>query len=204
MSVRKEIRIVIADDHQLVREGLASIIGRQDGMTVVKQVADGESAVASVVALLPDVLLLDVQMPGPPVGTTVRRVRRLAPDVHVIVLTMHRERALRHELMKDGASAYLLKSDPSTTIVTTIVSVSALPMTALSVAKGDDSFGLLSPREAMVLTRLTTGSTTAHIAADLAIAPGTVKRHLSNIYGKLGADTRMDAINKARILGYLD
>ena len=204
MSTSAEIRIVIADDHQLLREGLASIIGKQAGMCVVDEVADGESAVSTVVALRPDVLLLDVQMPGPPVGTTVRRIRRLAPDVRVVVLTMHRDRALRHELIKAGAAAYLLKSDPSKEIVSAIESVSGLPATAPTAPLEEDSFGLLSPREATVLMRLTTSSTTAQIASELAIAPGTVKRHLSNIYGKLGAETRMDAVNQARILGYLD
>ncbi|GAB3616687.1 response regulator transcription factor [Okibacterium endophyticum] len=206
MTTARAISIVVADDHRLVREGLAAILRTDPTLTVVAEAATGEEAYSAVVEQSPDVLLLDVEMPGPPTAQTIRRIRRNAPAVHIAVLTMHTSRVLGDELRLAGASAFLTKSLGSTAIISAVRALSDKDADALQDDATARSGGprKLSAREARVLQLIGRAHSNARIAKELGIAPGTVKRHISNIFRKLDAESRIDAVNKARLYGVLD
>jgi DNA-binding NarL/FixJ family response regulator len=202
------IRVAIADDHDLFREGIVAIFQQDSRLLVVAQASDGDGALAVAVNEDPDIILVDVEMPGPPVMATVRRIRRLAPRTKIVILTMHRDSVLRSELHRAGVSAFLTKTMPSADLRVALHRVAdANPQ--ISAARSDPALhseprSLISRREHEVLRLIARAYSNAEIATLMSITEGTVKRHTSNLYAKLGAGSRMDAVHKATRVGLLE
>ncbi|MBC2879048.1 MULTISPECIES: response regulator [Streptomyces] len=205
-SAARPVRILLADDHTLFREGVAEILAASPGLEVVGEAHDGKGACDKAAELRPDVVLLDVEMPGQGVRETLAQLRAVAPGCRVVVLTMHDDVALARELLGLGAGAYLVKGSTRHELIAAIhsvqvergpghviLSVSRQGLDRLDRAPGES----LSAREREVLALTAEALSNAQIARRLSIAEGTVKRHLRSIYGKLGAVSRMDAVNKA-------
>ncbi|HWD61829.1 MAG TPA: response regulator transcription factor [Humibacter sp.] len=197
------IDVGIADDHDLFREGLVALLGRDSRLRVVGQASDSHGALELVRARHPLVLLLDVSMPGDPARMTIARVKRMQPDLRVVVLTMHQDVHLQSELLAAGASAYLTKTAPSSDVVAAILHAATTdsPQTPPGAEEGHSD--LLSEREYAVLRLIAQAYSNKEIGAELNIAEGTVKRHANNINIKLGATSRIDAVRKATRLGIL-
>ncbi|TWP53785.1 response regulator transcription factor [Lentzea tibetensis] len=201
-----KVRIVLADDHTLFREGLRELLSTDPDFEVVGEGASGDEAIALVDHHHPDVLLLDVEMPGPGAKAVIQSLRAGHPDINVIVLTMHEGAGMVRDLLQSGAAAYLVKNIARDQLVAAVRSVSrnrenvvlSIPretMDALEPPEAQEN--PLSARELDVLRLVAKAMSNAQIAAALFISEGTVKRHLTNIYGKLDAVSRVDAIKKA-------
>lgn len=200
------ISIAVADDHTLFRQGLRELLSTDPGVHVVGEGSTGDEAVALVREHRPDVLLLDVEMPGPSAQETVLRVRTEHPGTAVVVLTMHESPVMVRRLLDHGAAAYLVKSIGREELLAAVHSVSrsgenivlSVPRgTIASLDRDGDRRGPLSPRELEVLRLVASALSNAQIATKLRITEGTVKRHLTNVYAKLDATSRVDAINQA-------
>jgi DNA-binding NarL/FixJ family response regulator len=198
------IRVALVDDHVLVREGFKEILQTQGDLEVVGQAGDSDGAVALVEEKKPDVVLLDVEIPGDEVTDTVRRMQVLSPRTKVIILSMYDGPQLLQSLLALGIKGYLLKSVSRHELVAAIRSVwaddgrivlSVSPTSLTSAGVGGDS--VLSPRERGVLQLVAEAKSNAQIASRLSLTEATVKRHLRNIFVKLGAVSRIDAVNKA-------
>lgn len=204
---RSPVRVVIADDHTLFREGVVEICQVETDLTVVGQADNGEAAVALVRRERPDVVLLDVEMPGPGAEETLRQIldaARPAPPPRVAILTMHDDAHIVSRLLALGAQAYISKGSTREELLAAIRAVRRDPeRVVLSVARETvsqlerPSQGPLSAREVEVLRLVARGMSNAQISRELYISEGTVKRHLTNIYLKLEVRSRMNAINKA-------
>jgi DNA-binding NarL/FixJ family response regulator len=197
------IRVLLVDDHTLVREGVGQILEAEDDVVVVGQAATSQQAVRLAGTTHPDVVLLDVQIPGWPAPVTVARIREVSPGSRLVMLSMSDEPAGVRRLLDRGVNGYLLKSVTRDELVTSIrtvhrdprrivLSISQTSLTQLSAPSPG-----LSRRERDVLTLAAQAYTNAQIGTQLDIAEGTVKRHLRNIFSKLGAISRIDAVNKA-------
>ncbi|MEV0130976.1 response regulator transcription factor [Dactylosporangium sp. NPDC050688] len=207
-----ELTIVLVDDHVLFREGLRQLLTYDTGWTVVGEGADGAEALRLVREHDPDVVLLDVEMPGQPAVRTVEQLRQAAPRTRIVVLTMHDDPHLVQELLSRGASAFLTKTVGRDQLLPAVravahdsdtVLVSVQRSTFVQIGRDEPVPSPLSPREREVLRLLAQACSNARIAELLFITEGTVKRHLTNIYAKLNAVSRVDAIlkaNSARIL----
>jgi DNA-binding NarL/FixJ family response regulator len=200
------VRVVVVDDHTLFRQGLRELLSTDPQFTVVAEGANGNEAVALAGEHRPDVILLDVEMPGPGAKATIKQLRRVAPGTRIVVLTMHDDSTMVHELLEGGASAYLVKTIVREELIAAVRSVSRTPGNVLLSVSRETIEGLdrhrpeggpLSTRELEVLKLLAQAMSNAQIAGRLYITEGTVKRHLTNIYAKLGAVSRVDAIRKA-------
>ena len=200
----KPITIGIVDDHALVREGVREILEAQDDMVVVGEAGDSAGAVALAAERRPDVILLDVEVPGEHVTTTVRRIRALSPRSEVIILSMYDGPRLLRGLLAAGVRGYLLKSVHRQELVTAIRGARSdsgrvmLAVSRESLAQAQlPASDPLSAREREVLELTAQALSNAQIAARLELTEATVKRHLRNIFVKLGAVSRIDAVNKA-------
>ena len=199
------ISVVLVDDHALFREGVAELLASDKTFHVVAQGSDGAEALALVTKHRPDVVLVNVEMPGPDAPATVSRLRREHPDTRVIVLTMHDKPELVRELLSQGASAFLVKSITRLELIAAVRSVVISPgNVVLSVSRrtinhleNPPPTTALSGRELEVLRLAALAMSNAQIGKRLRITEGTVKRHLTNIYAKLGATSRVGAIRKA-------
>jgi len=201
------VHVAIVDDHDLFREGLAAILGARSGLRVVAHGARPADVLATTEAVAIDVLLLDVELDGPPARTTIASLRRTRPDIAVIVLTMHRDAVLRRTLLAAGATDFLTKTTPSSELVERIIRAASDRPPTSSTAETQSDTGtaaLLSDRELEVLRLITRARTNAEIAAELGIAIGTVKRHVYNVFRKLEVSSRVAAISAATRLGLLD
>lgn len=198
-------RLVLVDDHMLVREGIRWILEVEPDLEVVGEAGDSATAVATVTALQPHVVLLDVEIVGDDVVTTVQRMREAAPETEIIILSMYDGPHLLQRLLDLGIRGYLLKSARREELISAIrtarrrddriilgVSRQSLARVRATAADVD-----LSARELDVLKLAAQALTNAQIASRLQVTEATVKRHLSNIFGKLGAVSRIDAVNKA-------
>lgn len=205
-SPHEPIKIAIVDDHDLFREGLKEIIQADDDLVVVGEAGDSESAVAVVAERLPDVVLLDIEIPGDEVTTTVRRMNEASPDSQIIILSMYEGPHFLRSLLRVGIRGYLLKSVSRHELISVIrgtrtdddrilLSVSRASLTHIE--NGPAAAGTLSHREWQVLQLAAEANSNVQIAHRLGLTEATVKRHLSNIYSKLGAVSRIDAVNKA-------
>jgi DNA-binding NarL/FixJ family response regulator len=197
------IRIVLADDHPLFRDGIKQILEFEPDLRIVGEAGDGSGAVEAVQRERPAILLLDVEMPGMHVTDTARRIKQISPDTRIIVLSMHDDAELVNRLVALGVCGYLLKT------VTRMELLSAIRSTAsrsdqviLSVSRGTlmkketSTSDTLSSREKEVLELTAQAMSNSQIAARLNISEATVKRHLYNVFSKLSAVSRIDAVNK--------
>ena len=200
------VTILIVDDHDLFREGVAAILRHDRRIAVVGEGSSSHDAVALTASLDPDVLLLDVELPGGPARATVARIHRSSPRTRIVMLTMHRDSVLKEELLTAGAFVYLTKTTPSAELVQTVLLAGAVargltPAPERSAGVVRRRATILSAREEEVLHLLAQARTNRDIAEAMSIAEGTVKRHTSSIYAKLGARSRMEAVRKAVLLG---
>ena len=205
------LRVLIADDHPVVRGGLRALIDTIDGLEVVGLAADGEAAVRETQLLRPDVVLMDVQMPGIGGVEATRRIRAGVPDSAVLMLTMYDDDATVLTAMQAGARGYLLKGAEQDEIVTAIRAVVAgqvifgpgvaarvLGYFAAPPAPRAEPFPELTEREREILDLLASGRRTAAIADALFLSPKTVSNHLTSIFAKLEVADRSAAIIRAR------
>lgn len=193
--------VVIIDDHGLFREGLHSILARDGALDVVGEGATSADATALVATLRPDVLLLDVEIPGAPAETTVRWVTRMHPGTAIVILTMHADRILEAQLKAAGAARYLQKTVASADLLSVMRTVQAARPVAD--ATTESSALILTSRELEVLRMVALAYSNREIGLQLSLAEGTVKRHVSNIFTKLDATSRMGAVRHAVTLGLL-
>jgi DNA-binding NarL/FixJ family response regulator len=204
------VDIVIADDHALFRDGVRYILEAEPAFRVVGEASDGGAAVTVALRTRPDVVLLDVLMGAVDVTTTVRRLRSELPDSCIIILTMHDDSRLLQTLLDLGIRGYLLKSVGWRELQSAVRSVVADPgRVVLSVSPRTVTRAprphqpVLSAREREVLELTAQALSNGQIANRLSVAEATVKRHLHKVFGKLGAVSRIDAVNKARAAGLI-
>jgi len=206
------IRVLIADDHPAIRAGLAGELAGAPDIEVVGQAADTDETLRLAEALEPDVVLLDIVMPGLRAPEVVRRLLAGQAELHVLVLTAYGEEGLVLGLLRAGVQGYLLKDEELGTVVKAVQGVMRgetwlSPRVATTVAKaargeasGEEKSPLaqLTRRERQVLALMARGLSNAEIAEKLLITERTVKFHVGNIYRKLGVRSRMEAILQAR------
>jgi DNA-binding NarL/FixJ family response regulator len=197
-------RVLLVDDHTLFRAGLRDILEAEGDFAVVAEAGDSESAVARAAETRPDVVLLDVEIPGEKAATTLCRILRVSPASRVIVVSMYDEPRLVQDLLVLGVRGYLLKRITREELIAAVRTVHAddgrcvLSISRESLAQVHGAAASpLSHREQQVLLLVADAMSNAQIATRLSITEGTVKRHLGNIFGKLGAVSRIDAVNKA-------
>jgi DNA-binding NarL/FixJ family response regulator len=200
-SAARRIRVLIADDHSVVLEGLSAIIGRQPDMVVVAQAADGEEAVALWRAKRPDVTLLDLRMPKLDGVDAIDAIRKHDGDAHVIVLTTFDTDQDIYRALKTGARAYLLKDCRRDDLLDCIRRVHSgerwvAPRVAAKLAEHVGTVALTA-REAEALDLLARGSSNREIASALDVSETTVKSHMRSIFSKLGVASRTQAIAEA-------
>jgi len=211
------ITIVIADDHAILRSGLRLLIDGQADMEVIGEAGDGRSALEMAVESRPDVLLLDITMPGMNGLEVMEAVRRQAPAVGVLVLTMHEDDAYLRQFLNLGARGYILKKAADTELVSAIRAVhrgetfvySAMMSGVLDRYLGpadappEDTVLPLTPREIEVLTLVARGYTNEQIAKRLSISVNTVHTHRSHITEKLDLHGRSALVRYALAHGLL-
>jgi DNA-binding NarL/FixJ family response regulator len=195
------IRVLVVDDHPLLREGIAAVLGTQPDMRVEAEATEGGEAVALYTKLRPDVVLMDLQMPGMDGITAIRAIREQDPMARIVVLTTYQGDVQALRALRAGAHGYLLKSMLRRELVDTIRAVHAggrrvPPEIADSLAAhvGDDG---LSGREIDVLRQVAEGNANKRVARNLGISEETVKAHMKSILSKLGANDRTHAVTIA-------
>ena len=211
------IQVLIADDHQIVREGLRLILETAPGIDVAGEAADGAEALRLAAELHPDVVLMDLRMPGMDGLTAIERLHRAQSGVAVVILTTYNEDDLMLRGLRAGARGYLLKdTDRRTlldtiraaargeTLLTTAVIDRILAYTTGDIRAASSSGALdLTEREQQVLEAAALGERNKEIARRLGITERTVKAHLTSIYNKFGVDSRAAAIAVAAQRGLL-
>jgi DNA-binding NarL/FixJ family response regulator len=213
--VPNPIRILVADDHPVVRDGLVAILGTQPDFEVVGEAGNGSEAVDRAVALQPDVILLDLEMPELDGVEVLRRLRESSPDVRAIVFTAFDTDERILGAVQAGAQGYLLKGAPRRELFDAVRVVYAggsrlQPVVASKLLRqvSHKSQAMeaetLPPRELVVLHLLAQGLQNKEIAAELVISERTVKFHVSSIMGKLGAGNRTEAVSMAAQQGLIE
>jgi DNA-binding NarL/FixJ family response regulator len=210
---RAPIRVLVADDHPVVRRGMTALLASLDGVEVVAEAATGADALREAQLTRPDVVVMDVQMPAMDGVEATRRLATLMPEVAVLVLTMFEDDETVLSAMRAGARGYLLKGAEQDEILAALHSVVAGqlvigPGVAARLVghlgtPGDDKpaavpFPELTPREREILDRIAQGHSNGAIAAGLGLAPKTVGNHVSAIFAKLRVASRSEAIVRAR------
>jgi two-component system response regulator NreC len=210
------IRILVADDHGVLRAGLCALLNSEAGLEVVGEAADGHEVLRRVEELQPDVVLLDISMPGLDGIEVTRRLKKAAPGVRVLILTIHTDRDILQEAIRAGAAGYVVKMGAAADLINAIHTVAQgdvyiHPMMGPSLEKApasahnpDDAGGqLLTPREIEVLHLIARGCTNRQIAEELGISERTVRDHRTNVSDKLGLHDRSELTHYAREHGLL-
>ena len=209
------IRVLVADDHPVVRSGLAGVLSSLDGFDVVAVAADGQEAVREAVLHRPDVALMDLQMPGTDGFTAIRELARVAPAVKVCVLTMYDDDDSLFAAMRAGAQGYLLKGAEQEEIARAVRAIAAgevifgpgiagrvlHQLNSPTAEAPTAAFPDLTARELEILDLLAAATPTAAIARKLDVSSKTVSNHVSNILAKLQVADRTQAAIKAREAG---
>ncbi len=207
------IRVVVVEDHPMFRNGLVALLGELDGIEVVGQAATGEEADEVVAALDPDVVLMDLHLPGISGVEATSHITTRQPHVAVLVLTMLDDDSSLLGAMRAGARGYLLKEAAPEEIVRAVEAVAAgqavfggtaaaRMLAALrGVTEGPRPLPTLTDREAQVLELMARGLTNTFIAERLYVSDKTVRNHVSNIFTKLGVSDRAAAVARARDVG---
>ncbi|QIM21261.1 response regulator transcription factor [Phycicoccus sp. HDW14] len=200
------IRVVLADDQALVRGGLAALLDLEPDLEVVGQAEDGDSVLRLVAETEPDVVLMDVEMPGTDGIEATARVREQHPGVRVLVVTTFGRPGYLRRAMQAGASGFVVKDTPAHALADAVRRVHA-GLRVVDAALAADSLVLgdspLTPRETEVLRAAESGATVAQLARTLHLSEGTVRNHLSAAIGKTTARNRADAVRVARDAGWL-
>ncbi|MGH3723229.1 MAG: response regulator [Mycobacterium sp.] len=202
--------VLLVDDHPMVREGLRGMIAAESDLTVVGEAGSGAEAVALAESLCPDVILMDLRMPGIDGVTATERILAILPQTRVIVVTTYESDADILRAVEAGAAGYLLK-DASRTELATAIRDAANGKTVLAPSVvgrlvhfvRQPAGASLSAREVEVLTHVAKGRTNAEIGGQLHISEATVKTHLLRTFNKLGVSDRTAAVTSAMALGLL-
>jgi len=201
------IRVLIVDDHAVVREGITALLGRQTDMVAVGEASDGTEAVARFSELAPDVTLMDMQMDEMDGVEAIEQIRRLSPQAKILVLTTYPGDARVVRAMRAGAAGYLLKNCIRKELLDAIRLVHAgrralSPDIAFELAEHalDES---LTERELTVLHLVADGHPNKQIASQLSLSTDTIKAHLKNIFAKLGVNDRTEAVTVAAKRGFI-
>lgn len=214
------VRVVLVDDQRLMRDGLRTLLDLETDIDVVGEAEDGQAALDAVATHSPDVVLMDVRMPGMDGVEATRRLQADYPTVKVIILTTFDEDEVVFEGLRAGAVGYLLKavsSDELAAAIRTVAAGNALidpsvtrkvmaEFARLSPTQRAVNDGLADPlaeRELEILKLLSRGLTNREIAGELFLAEGTVKNYVTSLLGKIGARDRTQAALRGRELGYL-
>jgi DNA-binding NarL/FixJ family response regulator len=205
----KKIKVLVVDDHRLVREGLTSLLRIHPEIEVVGEASNGDEAVSRARTLDPEVILMDISMPGMNGITATGIIKKEQPDVKVIMLTMLDQEGYVYEAVKAGATGYMLKNTGLEELVKAIKEVlkggatlhpdaqaQLLKEYVFMARRNNDTYGL-SDREIEVLQLLADGSSNKEIAAKLFISTQTVKTHIAHIFEKLGVSDRTEAVASA-------
>lgn len=202
------LRIVLADDHAVVRTGLRALIDMPTGPTVVGEVADGSAAVASALELTPDVLVLDVSMPGSGGAEVAERVRQEQPGVRVVALSAHEDREYVQRMLAAGASGYVLKRSAADDLVRAVRTVAAggtyLDPGVAAAAGGSPTAAELSDRETEVVRQIARGYSNKEIAAKLGVSVKTIETYKARSLEKLGLHSRVELVRYAAHRGWLN
>ena len=215
--VEQELRVVVADDHPVYREGLALVLGSLPGVTVVGEAADGEEAVELAARLQPDVVLMDLSMPGLGGVEATRRIVASSPGVHVLVLSMHEGADSVLAALRAGARGYLVKGATKTEVARAMHDIAAggavfgegvadqvllrVRESTLTARRGAEVFPELTDRELEVLDLVAGGLSNAAISGRLYLSDKTIRNVVSTVTAKIGARDRADAIVLARQAG---
>ena len=208
-------RVLLADDHETVRQGLRMLLEAQPDIEVVGEAADGSEALRQVKRVMPNVVVMDISMPNMNGLAATRAVRDVAPDVAIVALTRHGDEAYLQELLGAGASGYVLKQSASTELVRAIRAVAAGEPYIDAALKARTSHvsvsrhvrhpeqPIISEREASVLRMMAVGHSNKEIANALDISVKTVEVHKANAMRKLGLHGRIDVVRYAVLNGWL-
>lgn len=214
---RQPLRILLADDHIVVRHGLKLLIDDQPDMTVVAEAGDGEAAVQRAVQLQPDVIVMDISMPGMNGLVATRKLRQLQPRAAIVTLTRHTDDAYLQELLRAGVSGYVLKQSAPTELLQAIRAAAAgrqyldsaltARVTAAFLGKprkrDTPPSAALSERESEVLRLIASGYSNKEIASRLSLSVKTVEAHKANAMRKLELTGRIDIVKYAILQGWL-
>jgi len=205
----ENIRIMIADDHPVVREGLITMIGREEGFEVIGEAKDGAEAVSKAKELKPDIVLIDLRMPEMDGVEAIREISAIEPDIKFIILTTYSDDEYIFRGIEVGARAYLLKDAPREELfraIRTVYRGESLiqPVVASKVldrfaelSRHAQAPETLSEREIEVLKLMAKGAANKEIATELSITNSTVKTHITSIFQKLNASDRTEAVTLA-------
>jgi two-component system response regulator NreC len=212
-----DTKVLLADDHAILREGIRMVLDAQPGITVVGEAEDGRQALEMVEALEPDVVVMDIAMPNMNGAEATRQIKRRFPHTRVVILTMHENQQYLMQIVNAGATACVLKRSAGTELVTAVKAAargeSYFSPTMASmmldvyrkqlVAEGSDELALLTEREREVLQLVAEGKTSQEIADQLFVSIKTVQTHRMHIMGKLDAHDRTDLVRHAIRLGVI-
>jgi len=212
MNESQEISVVIADDHPIVREGLKTLLEAEDDLTVLAEAADAEEALRKVKAYKPDVLVIDLVMPGPSSIDSMPAFREANENTRVMVLTMQSDPTYARAALRAGASGYMVKEAAQTTLVEAIREVAAgktyvAPELGARLAREPEEAGPpggLSEREAEVLGLVALGHTNKEIGDRLFVSARTVEAHRAHLQQKLNFETRAELVAYALDHGLID
>jgi two-component system, NarL family, response regulator NreC len=214
-----KIHVLLADDHTILRAGLKMMLNIQPDIEVIGEASDGKQAIAEAQRLSPDVILMDITMPECNGIEATRQVKRLLPETRVLVLTMHENEEYLFQVLRAGASGYILKEAADTELISAIRAVYAgrfyLSPSAQSLMIGDyllrvrtgeerDSYSALTEREREILKLVAEGYTNNQIAEQLFISPKTVDTHRTHIMDKLNLHSRAELVKYAMRRGLLE
>ena len=211
------LRILLADDHVIVRHGLKLLIDGQPDMTVISEASDGETAVQRAVELKPDVIVMDVSMPGMNGLVATRKLKQLQPRAAIITLTRHSDDAYLQELLRAGVSGYVLKQSAPTELLHAIRAAAAGGQYLDSALTARVTAGFLgkqgkrerqpnatvTERESEVLRLIASGYSNKEIASRLSLSVKTVEAHKANAMRKLDLNGRIDIVKYAILQGWL-
>lgn len=219
--MKGKIRILLADDHALLRQGTAELLQHEPDIEIAGQAENGQEAVRMAHELRPDIILMDVRMPGLSGIEATRQIRKELPQIQILVLTAYDDDQYVFSLLQAGASGYLLKTAPASDLIRSIRQVQAgesplSPAIARKVVarlnagrpygpgqEGTANSDALTPREIEILQFLAQGLSNREIAEALYISERTVQTHLTNIFAKMQVSSRLEAVLKGIRLGWL-
>jgi two-component system response regulator NreC len=213
------IRVIIADDHSVVREGIRQILSNEPDMEVVGEAVDGMEALEMVRMMRPDVIVLDIGMPGASGLEVISLIREVAPECAVVVLTMHSKESMIHRMLDSGALGYVLKASPVLDVIEAVRSANRGEYYLSSKIRAEvvsayihsrkekppvKGYDLLSEREQQVFSLVAEGNSTNQIAELLSVSPKTVEKHRTNLMKKLCIKNRMELVKEAIRMGIID